>query len=341
MKLMRIVLPAAAVMLLSGQVLAQSAEEQRLHETEAREAEMEQRLQDAEARMAEAARVIAEITKERLPAIVDIERRFEFSDKPRLGVMIEGDGQEGPVEGVTVTAVTPGSAAAEVGLRAGDVITAVNGESMSAAAAEQANKRLLDFMQGVEAGDMLTVEYLRDGKVGSVEVEPRPAGPNVFVWQGQGGPEFKMPHGPNVRVLPDIEKEMHMKFAFPWMGSGLGGLELVELNEGLGRYFGTDKGLLVISAPRSDAFELQDGDVIQTIDGREPKDVRHAMRILGSYQGGETLKLGIMRDRKRRTLDVEIPADQHGMLFDDMIEIRPANGALFRGERKRVDIEDT
>ena len=196
MKLMRIVLPAAAVMLLSGQVLAQSAEEQRLHETEAREAEMEQRLQDAEARMAEAARVIAEITKERLPAIVDIERRFEFSDKPRLGVMIEGDGQEGPVEGVTVTAVTPGSAAAEVGLRAGDVITAVNGESMSAAAAEQANKRLLDFMQGVEAGDMLTVEYLRDGKVGSVEVEPRPAGPNVFVWQVQVAHEVKLPHGP-------------------------------------------------------------------------------------------------------------------------------------------------
>lgn len=341
MKLMKFVMLAAALMLLSGQALAQSDEQKALHEAEAKEAEMEQRLQDAEQRMAEAARVIAEITKERLPSIIEIERRFAFSDKPRLGVMIEGDGQEGPVEGVTVNAVTPGSAAAEAGLRAGDVITAVNGESMSATEAHKANKRLLDFMEGVEEGDTLTVEYLRNGKVGSVEVEPRPAGPNVFVWDGQGGPKFKGPHRPHVGVMPGIDDEMHMKFAFPWLGSGLGGLELVELNEGLGRYFGTDKGLLVIRAPKSDAFELQDGDVIQAIDGRAPKDVRHAMRILSSYQGGETLKLEIMRDKKKRTLDVEIPADQHGKLFDEPMEIRPAVGGLFRGEPQRAETEDT
>ncbi len=309
MKFIRIVLPVAALLLLSTQALAQSSEQQGTRDAEAREAEMEQRLQEAEARMAEAARVIAEITSERLPGIIEIERHFESFGKPRLGVMIEGEGQEGPVEGVTVNAVTPGSAADDAGLRAGDVITAVNGESMSATDAQQANKRLLDFMKGVEAGDVLTVEYLRSGKVGSVEVEPRPAGPSIFAWKGRGGPDFKMPHGPDVHGAPGIAKNLHMKFGFPWMGSGLGGLELVELNEGLGRYFGTDTGLLVISAPKSGAFELQDGDVIQTIDGREPKDVRHAMRILSSYQAGESLKLGIMRDKKKRTLDIEIPAD--------------------------------
>jgi hypothetical protein len=83
--------------------------------------------------------------------------------------------------------------------------------------------------------------------------------------------------------------------------------------------------LLVVSAPQSDTFELQDGDVIQSIDGREPKDVRHAMRILGSYQAGETLKLGIVRDKKKRTLDVEIPAKQSGMLFEALPEVSPAS----------------
>ncbi|MBT8086487.1 MAG: PDZ domain-containing protein [Gammaproteobacteria bacterium] len=327
MKFIKIVLPVAALLLLSGQALAQSGEQQDARDAEAREAEMERRLQEAEASMAEAARVIAEITSERLPGMIELERRFEFSDKPRLGVMIEGEGQEGPVEGVPVNAVTPGSAAAEAGLRAGDVITAVNGESMSASDMRQANKQLLNFMKGVETGDTLKVEYLRDGKVGSVEVEPRPAGPQVFAWKGHGGPDFKMQHGPDVHIAPGIAKNLQMKFAFPWLGSGLGGLELVELNEGLGRYFGTDKGLLVISAPKSDAFELQDGDVIQTIDGREPKDVRHAMRILSSYQGGESLKLGIMRDKKKRTLNVEITAEQQGRLFDEQFEIRPAHGA--------------
>jgi hypothetical protein len=57
-----------------------------------------------------------------------------------------------------------------------------------------------------------------------------------------------------------------------------------------------------------------DGDVIQSIDGREPKDVRHAMRILSSYQSGETLKLGIMRDKKKRTIEIEIPAHRSSSL---------------------------
>ena len=34
-------------------------------------------------------------------------------------------------------------------------------------------------------------------------------------------------------------------------------------NEGLGRYFGTDKGLLVVKAPGSEVVDIRDGDVIQ------------------------------------------------------------------------------
>jgi S1-C subfamily serine protease len=266
--------------------------------------------------MAQAARQIAEITSERLPRMVEIEKRFALSDKPRLGVTIDGEQQTGPVEGVAILGVTPGSAASDAGLRPGDTITAVNDESLSADNGDAANRRLLDFMEGVEAGDVLKVEYLRDGKVGSVEVEPRVVEANMFVWQGDGGRHFTMPRVPNAPHAPAVIEKFRMDFGFPWAGSGLGELELVELSEGLGRYFGTDSGLLVISAPKSDAIELQDGDVIQSIDGREPKDVRHAMRILSSYQSGEKLKLGIMRDKKKRTIDVEIPADQHGMLFD-------------------------
>ena len=110
-----------------------------------------------------------------------------------------------------------------------------------------------------------------------------------------------------------------MEFAYPWHHSGLGDMELVELNEGLGRYFGTDKGLLVVSAPKSDDFDIRDGDVIQSIDGREPKDTRHAMRILASYSSGEKLTLGIMRDKKKVTVDVEIPADHRGSLAPDAV----------------------
>jgi len=65
-------------------------------------------------------------------------------------------------------------------------------------------------------------------------------------------------------------------FAFHGRG-GWGDMELVPLTEELGRYFGTDKGLLVVRAPEDDDLKLKDGDVIQRIDGREPQSVAHAM----------------------------------------------------------------
>jgi len=326
MKTMNVTLLFAAALLVAVPALAQNDQNEQLPAAEAREIELDQRLAEAEQRMAEAARQIAEITSGRLPGMAQIERRFEFSNKPRLGVAIDGDREDGPVEGVTIMGVTPGTAASDAGLRAGDVITAVNDESLSAGSGVEASRRLLDFMDGVEVGDVLKVEYLRDGKVGAVEVEPRLVDRNMFVWQGDGGQHFTVPHAPKA---PKAIEAFRMEFGFPWAGSGLGELELVELNEGLGRYFGATSGLLVVSAPKSDAFEIQEGDVIQSIDGREPRDVRHAMRILSSYQSGERLKLGIMRDKKKKTLEIEIPEDTHGSHFEGLErDVRPAEAPL-------------
>jgi len=327
MKMWKFILPAAAVLLLAGQAAAQTDEDERLREIEAREAEMERRLADAERKMSEAAREIAEITKERLPRIAEIETRFALASKPRLGVTIESSKKPGPVEGVTLLGVSPGSAASDAGLRSGDTLTAINDENLSAESCKDANMRLLTFMKGIDEGDVLTVEYLRDGKTGAVEVEPRIVPDSTFVWMSKDGPkDFTMPAMP---IPPESVEHFKMEFGFPWAGTGLGDLELVELNAGLGHYFGTDSGLLVVAAPKSDAFELRDGDVIQTIDGREPKDVRHALRILSSYKPGEKLKLGIMRDKRKVTVDVEMPADHHGNLHMDFdVEIRPVVAPL-------------
>ena len=321
MKMWKIAVPAAAFLLLAGHAAAQTEEEERLRAVEAQELAVEERLRRAEERMAEAAREIAEISKERLPHVARIKERFAMADKPRLGVTIETMDKPGPVEGVKILGITPGSAAADAGLRPGDVLTSVNDEALSADSCGEANSRLLDFLKGVEEGDVLVVEYLRDGKVGSVEVEPRVVNSWAFTWSGDGD-ELRIPRPP---VAPEVVEQFKMEFAYPWHRAGLGDMELVELNEGLGRYFGTDKGLLVVKAPKSDAFDIRDGDVIQSIDGREPKDARHAMRILGSYSSGENMKLGIMRDKRKVTVDVEIPADYRGRVVPDVeFQVRPA-----------------
>lgn len=295
---------ATVPLMLSVQVSAQTDEE-RTREVEAREAAAQEEMREAEERLEEAARRIAELSRERLGTLGDVRRyQFDFSNRPRIGINIEDNGGDEPVEGVLILSVSPGSAADDAGLRAGDIITAVNEESLSADSMGKANMLLLDFMQGVEEGDKLDIEYLRDGKVGSIELEPRVMDESALAWMMGPGGNFVMPE---MQISPDGNR-----FVFrdgPWRGTW-GDMELVELTEGLGRYFGTDEGLLVISAPKSNAFQLQDGDVILSIDGREPSSVNHCMRILGSYQAGEKLVLNIMRDRKRETIDVEVPDDR-------------------------------
>ncbi len=313
MRTLKVLMLTATALFLAAPAAAQD-DETGPRTMQARDEEVEQRIFEAEERLAQAARQIAELTVERLPQLERYRQRFEFfaSDRPRLGVTI-GDGEKGPVEGVAVVGVTPGSAADDAGIRAGDILTSVNGESLSADSSDAATNRLLDFLRGIEDGDTLDLEYLRDGKVGKVEVEPKPVERQVFSFSGNDR-GFGFPTAPDVHVAPGLHGGPH-EFVFRWTSNGWGDMELVELNEGLGRYFGTDEGLLVVNAPESGSLQLEDGDVIQKIDGRKPSSVRHALRILSSYQAGESLQLEIMRDKKRRTLDVAIPDDRSSMLL--------------------------
>ena len=312
MKMWKLIVPAAAILLFASQAIAQTDEEEDRREMEARKAEYSERLLEAEERMEEAVRQISEITRERLPHQMEfIERRIEFANKLRLGITIDGSDDSGAVDGVEVGGVTPESAADEAGLRAGDVITSVNGESMGAKSSGAANKLLLDFMHGVEEGDELKVDYLRNGNAGSAELSPRVMEMHSFAWAPDGADM----HIEGMPAVPHIIRELNFRGGFSFGGSAWGRMELVELSDGLGKYFGTDSGLLVVSAPEDDNLDLQDGDVIQSIDGREPKDVRHVMKILSSYQVGEKLKLGIMRDKKKRTLEIEVPDNHRGSLY--------------------------
>ncbi len=263
--------------------------------------EVEIRMREAEAALAEAAQQVAELSRHNLPRVATIERIIRSGHGPMLGITIGSDDNDEPVEGVTILGVSPGGAAEEAGLRAGDVITAVNGETLTADNDSNANKMLLDFMQGVEEGDDLDVEFLRNGKSQTAELSPRPMQGSMFAFDFDGN-DFTVP---NVQVAPHMPSFNR----FLWMsgGSGLGDMELVKLTERLGSYFGTDEGLLIVRAPENEELKLQDGDVIRSIDGREPTSVNHAMRILGSYQSGETVKIEIMRDKRKQTISIEIP----------------------------------
>ena len=241
MNIIKRLLPTAIALIFAGQAIAQDDDEETrvvrekrvwVQEVDERNAEVDRRLVDAEQRMADAARQIARLTKERLPQLQGMQQRIEIvsSDRPRLGVSI-GNDADGAVKGVSIVGVTPGSAADDAGLRSGDLITSINGENLGAPSADEATARLLDFMEGVEKGDTLELGYLRDGKSGEVEVEPRPIAAQVFAFSGNGR-EFVVPEAPAIAAVPGVGGP-HDVF-FHWTSDGWGDMELVELNEGLG-----------------------------------------------------------------------------------------------------------
>ena len=57
--------------------------------------------------------------------------------------------------------------------------------------------------------------------------------------------------------------------------------------------------------------------MILSIDGREPTSPAHALRIVRSYEPGETMSIEIMRDKRRQTLSVTVPERERGFLFDE------------------------
>lgn len=257
--------------------------------------EVEVRMREAEQALAAAAQQMAELSRRQLPNVAFVDRVVGAGHGPVLGVTIGGSDSEEPVAGVDVTGVSPGGAAADAGIRAGDVITSINSESMTADNSHAANEKLLDFMQGVEPGDELSVDLLRNGKSQTVQLTPRLMNSTSFVFDFDGD-DF---------VVPD------MPFAPQpvWVSgrNGFGDMELVKLTEDLGSYFGTAEGLLVVRAPQNKALQLKDGDVIRNIDGRIPTSAAHAMRILGSYESGEKVKIEVMRNKRKQSVSIDVP----------------------------------
>ena len=245
-----------------------------------------------------------------------------------LGIQIDEDPAK---QGVRVLNVSPGGPAADAGLRDRDIIIALDGEALPSSEADRA---LVDRMRKVKPEQKVKVRVLRDGKKQDYVVVARPMAIedrmfNVRVPEMGGAVGgFATPAFPGSGPMVQ-----HFRF---WPGE-FEGLELASITPKLGAYFGVTEGVLVVSAAKEDAFKLEDGDVIQAIDGRKPDDGPHALRILRSYRAGEKLNLTVLRQRKPVTLAVTIPErpgpDMGNMMWESAVPMTAPMPALPPGAR--------
>ena len=249
------------------------------------DADTQQALEEAQRKLEEAAREVADLSMQlHGPGFEQVQRiRIDGPGRAMLGINI-GNAEPG-TNGVRVVSVSPGGPAAKAGVQPGDLVVAMNGKGVAS------GRELVGSMREVEPGQKVTLELRRDGKPVKLAVEARAREDVIFI--SKVGPDGEAMH----RMPP-----MPHFLLGPW-----GDAELVEMTPALGRYFGTEKGLLVVKTPKATGTDIEEGDVILSIGGREPQNAGHALRILGSYQPGETVELALLRQKKSRTVRVTVP----------------------------------
>lgn len=234
----------------------------------------------------------------------------------RLGITVDLRPDEGRDSvGARVSGVTPGGPADHAGVQTGDLITRLNGTRLAADGGRSGDDedqsrpgmRLINLASRLEAGDTvrldvrrgtqnLTLSFVADRTDMDQLVERMriPGGPGMTMHEFGGGSPFGMDMpGGNMRIMV--------------RNGGIGDLEMVKVTPQLAEGLGISEGVLVVSVDSGSTLGLRAGDVITSIAGRRPTDPVHAMRILSSYDPGESVNFDVMRQRRRATVTGRIP----------------------------------
>lgn len=238
------------------------------------------------------------------------EREFDkrFSREPVLGVVLAPD----PKAGVRIAAVTPDSAAAKAGLRSGDTLTAIDGHKLDQGDAGKRLGQARARLRALELNSPVTLAYVRDGRAATVRATPQLGDRLLVARDADGNPLAR----PMAIVAPQVRNELirldcdaddddcrlpALSEAFRWNG-----LNLATVDAQLGRYFGADRGVLVLSTG-PDLAGLQPGDVIQRIDGKDVNSPRDAMAALRGKAADSRVGVTYLRDRKSATTQITVP----------------------------------
>lgn len=248
--------------------------------------------------------------------------------RPMLGVSLSMDADFADV-GVRVTGVREDGPADRAGVREGDVIVSAAGLDLTQPLDGEdemdfnrrtslPGQRLIALIGELEEGEEIEIEVDRAGESLVFTMVPEelegwgwPERLSIRMrdmadrlrdqtrdidWNVEwDAPAFEPPDRPELfRGYGD--------FTRGWLQDRAHGLDLVELNPGLGAYFGTDEGVLVADADEGSGLGLRPGDVVVDVDGRRVLSAAQFRRILRSYEDDEEVAFRIRRDGAETTV---------------------------------------
>ncbi len=134
-------------------------------------------------------------------------------------------------------------------------------------------------------------------------------GINVAIFSTTGGFQgisFAIPANAARRVLNQLVEGRQVIYG--WLG-----VQVQDIDRNLQEYFGlsSQKGVLVIGVVAggpADQGGLEPGDIIVSMDGLAAEDSRDLVKRIGRSQVGQRVTLGVLRDRRNITLNVQIGA---------------------------------
>lgn len=304
-------------------------------------ADADKELAAAREDLARAARRVAELSRDALPqAMQQVQQNIQFSQRPVIGVVLAPDENAG----VRIGGVTPDSTAAKAGLKSGDRIVSVDGSEILGDSADLRVSNARHLFAKLEEGKPVKIGYERAGRKASASVTPKKSEQRIFVLNGDrieidtadiqkqidqamrqidsAGVQKQIDQAMRQINAIDMQKQVDQAMrqversfdckgddcslpklteAFRWSG-----LNLAAVDPQLGRYFGADKGVLVVSAGE-DLPGLQAGDVIRRIDGKEVNTPREAMAALRARPADSQVAVEFLRDRKNVSAQVKVP----------------------------------
>lgn len=337
----------------SDKKAAQPGVEKSAKEVEAAEQELraaEQAYRSAQEQLNIAAQKLAELHRLRGEHERQvIGRRIAwYSNRAAIGIVLKTEADEtSDAAGATVAAVTPGGPAEEAGIKAGDVITSVDGDPLAgryegADPDESAPAmKLIDKAHGLKEGDKVRIEYRRVKETKSVTITARRIQPSVWAWsmppeaeeelarelaEAMTPPAPPAPPAPGAApapraapasrpaavvspapVAPPAPPAPPITLTAKYMMARWNDMDLVSLNSDLGYYFGANDGVLVVTPPANGSLALRSGDVIVRIGESVPETPLQAVRALRAYEPGETITVSVIRKGEKVTLSTVAP----------------------------------